>query len=59
VTLFDVLSVADGLTLPALQKLEIAEMDETEIKRLIGKILTKAGSHGLFAAPVFLAKSLT
>ncbi len=58
VTLFDVLSVADDLSLLALQKPEIAEMDETEIKRLVGKILTKAGSHVLFAAPAFLAKSL-
>lgn len=58
VTLFDVLSVADDLSLLALKKPEIVAMDETDIEPLVREILTKTKSHGLFAAPAFLAKSL-
>ena len=57
-SLSDVLSVSDSLSLLALQNPDIVDMDDTEIEPLVVEVLAGLESHGLFAAPGFLAKSL-
>jgi HD-like signal output (HDOD) protein len=57
-TLADVLSVSDSLSLLALQNPAVADQDESEIEPQVVEVLASVESHGLFAAPTFLAKAL-
>jgi len=57
-TLADVLSVSDSLSLLALKNPAVADQDESEIEPQVVEVLASVESHGLFAAPAFLAKAL-
>ena len=57
-TLADVLSVSDSLSLLALQNPAVVDQDEREIEPQVVEVLARVESHGLFAAPAFLAKAL-
>lgn len=57
-TMADVLTMADRLSLLALQNPDLVDEDESDIEPQVVEALKEVETNGLFAAPGFLAKSL-